>query len=98
MVGLGVEETGFNWRDVEFGFRLHQGLLKVYENGDEQYNAGPLVSGDQLTIRITGTTLQYRRNGELLYSRPLAGNEDFYIDTSFKDGQAEMLNYTVVPL
>ena len=96
VVGLGITESSRNWRDVDFGMRCSEGRLKVYENGVWQSSSKNLASGDKLEIFVGDQQLEYRLNGSRIYSRPIQGNEDFYLDTSFKNGYIRLDNFLLI--
>ena len=95
IVGLSASESGADWRDVEFGLRNDGGTLKVYESGTWRANVGALAIGDELAIAVEGTTLVYRRNGVGVYSTTIGVASDLYIDSSFKNGAAQLGSFTL---
>ena len=95
VVGLGVNETGPERTDIEFGLRSSAGVLEARQGGTWLANGGTLANGDTLAIRVTGTLLEYQRNGVTFASATIAGTEDFYIDTAFKDGAIQLGNFTL---
>ena len=44
---------------------------------------GSLSVGDELSIAVSGSQLQYLLNRNGLYTRPLTGIQDFHIDSNF---------------
>ncbi len=92
IVGLGVDETGDGWHDVDYGLRSLDGLLAIYESGNFVLSGASLAAGDRLGVAVNGTLLEYRLNGETVHSRPINSGQDYYIDTSFKDGAMELTN------
>jgi hypothetical protein len=95
VVGLGVTESSSSWRDIDFGLRSSNGVLNVYENGDWITGGGPLTAGDELTIAVQGTLLEYRLNGVPIHARSITGSEDLYIDSSFKNGAITLENFVI---
>ncbi len=95
VVGLSASESGPDWRDVEFGLRNDGGALRIYENGTWRAAAGALAIGDKLAIAVDGTTLEYRRNDVGIYSTTIGAASDFYIDSSFKNGAADLGSFTL---
>ncbi len=96
VVGLGAEETpGEIWRDVDFGMRSSQGTLNIRVNGNWIVNAGPLATGDVLSMVVSGTTIEYRRNDVPITTSAISGTEDFYIDTAFKNGAITLGSFTM---
>ena len=68
-------------------------MLAIYESGNWILSGDSLATGDRLGIAVNGTELEYRRNGETVHSRPVIAGQDYYIDTSFKDGAIELANF-----
>ena len=95
VVGLGVDESWSGWRDVDHAFRGLNGVLNVLENGTWITGGGTLSPGDELSIAVSGTLLEYRLNDVPVYSRSISGNDDFYIDTSFKNGAIMLDNFLI---
>ncbi len=95
VAGFGVSETDSGWRDVEYGLRSSNGLLTVYVNGSYAAGGGPLSAGDELSIAVSGTLLEFRVNGVPIHSRTISGSEDFYIDSSFKSGAIVLENFVL---
>ena len=95
VVGIGVNETGPDITDIEFGLRSSAGTLNARQGGTWLANGGAMAVGDTLAIRVTGTLLEYQRNGVTFASTTIAGTEDFYIDTAFKNGAIQLGNFTL---
>ena len=96
VAGLGAAETpGEIWRDVDFGMRSSQGTLNIRVNGNWIVNAGPLATGDILSMVVSGTTIEYRRNDVPITTSAISGTEDFYIDTAFKNGAITLGRFTL---
>jgi hypothetical protein len=96
VVGLGVSETGTARTDVDYGWRNLNGTLHARENGLWRADAGAFGVGDTLGLRVNGTTLEYLLNGAVEFTLPISGSEDFYIDTAFKDGAAQLGSFRLV--
>ena len=94
--GLGVVESSPDWRDVDYGLRSSAGGLRVYESGAWAATGPALALGDVLSIYVDGTVLEYRLNGALIHSTTILGTEDFYIDSSFKEGAVNFGSITLV--
>lgn len=98
VVGLGVEETGSNWRDIDYGFRNSNGQISIYENGQYIKEAGVLsFDGDTMAIEVVGKQLNYYfpTRSQLIRSTTILGTEDFYIDTAFKEGEAHLIDFAL---
>ncbi|MCH5373866.1 MAG: hypothetical protein JJ992_07815, partial [Planctomycetes bacterium] len=96
VVGLGVTESSRNWRDVDYALRSSAGELKIYENGVWRLSSAALAVGDELEIYVKDLQIEYRLNGDTIYTTSIQGNEDFYIDTSFKQGAIDLESFTLV--
>ncbi|HEX5787326.1 MAG TPA: hypothetical protein VFY03_04060, partial [Woeseiaceae bacterium] len=96
ILGLGVGESGADWRDVDYAFRGANGSLAVYEGGTWRTNVAPLVVGDRLSIAVRGSELEYRMNGVKVFATPIAPGTAFYIDSSFKSGAIQMGGFTLL--
>ena len=86
VIGLGVTETDFDWRDVDHALRGSNGTFQVYESGSWRKTGPTLQLGDVVSIYKNGTTLEYRLNGDAIHTRSVPAAQDFYIDSSFKSG------------
>lgn len=95
IVGLGVDESSSNWRDVDYGLRSSGGALKIYENGNWRTNGPALVQGDVISITVNAGVVEYRINSVVVYTSAYVGQPDFYVDSSFKEG-AITLSVSVV--
>jgi hypothetical protein len=95
VVGLGETESSRDWRDVDYGFRSSNGSLEIRESGIWRTAGGSLSVGDELSIAVSGSQLTYRLNGNVLYTRSITGNEDFYIDSSFKSGAIALGDFVI---
>ena len=96
VVGLGVAESGPNWRDIDYAFRVSaNGRLEVRHSGTWMRTITDIAAGDKLAIAVSGTVLEYRLNGVTVYTTAIAGGEDFYIDTSFNTGAINLTNFFI---
>ena len=91
IVGLSNGESSSSWRDVEYGLRSSDGILKVYESGTWRTSGPALANGDVLSIHVDTGMVEYRLNGDAFYTSSYAGTPNFYVDTSFKEGAIALL-------
>jgi uncharacterized repeat protein (TIGR03806 family) len=91
IVGLGRSESSADWRDVDYGMRSSEGALKVYESGTWRTNGPALKFGDVLSLYVEAGTIEYRVNGDTIYTSTYGGSPNFYVDTSFNDGAIALL-------
>ena len=90
IMGLGASESSNDWRDVDHGLRSSGGVLTVYENGSWRGNFGALAPGDVLAIRVTGTLVQYSRNGSVILETLGTAAPSYYVDSSFRSGAIDL--------
>ncbi len=95
IAGLGVSEESLKWRDFDYGLRSSNGVLTVYENAKWRATGPELVQGDVISIFVDAGSLEYRLNGNAMHTSSYSGTPDFYIDSSFRSGQA-ILSVTAV--
>ena len=94
-VGLGTNETNGLRTDIDYGFRSSNGTLQVRQNGNWLATVGAMSIGDVLAIRVDGTLLEFKLNNITVYSTAIAGTEDFYIDSAFKNGAIDLGLFTL---
>ena len=84
--GLGIVEGGNSYRDIDYALRSSNGQLTIYESGAWQ-NSGPtLANGDEISIFVSGGSIEYRLNGSPVFTSSYVGTPDWYVDTGFKTG------------
>ena len=86
VVGLGIDETTPDRRDIEYGFRSSRGQLEVRENGVWLTDGPTLARGSVMSVSVRNGTVEYKHNGASIFTSTYAGSPDFYVDTSFKEG------------
>ena len=69
MVGLSHINTDESYNTVDFAMyaRFSQNIV-IYESGTWKGNFGPYVAGDVLRVERIGTTIYYKKNGDVLYT------------------------------
>ena len=89
MIGFGNTNAGENYQDIAYalycdgcigGVRCHD--LAVYESGVHKGNFGTYTPSDVLEVQVTGTTVEYRKNGVVFYTSTTAATFPLHIDTS----------------
>ena len=88
VVGIGVEEGGNDWRDVDYAFRSDVGQLSVRENGTWITNGPTAGVGDVLALHVGTGSIEYRINDVLIHTSSFTGAPDFYVDSSFNSGSS----------
>lgn len=87
-VGLGETETSVSWTDLDQGMWFsdaNPGSVSVYQNGT--LDTGPIalgyVAGDEFSLYVNGTSLEYKHNGTTFHTATITAGTDWYVDTSF---------------
>ena len=97
---LGFNAVGNNttasFEDIDYAIFLRDDDLIVFENGVNRGTFGTYTAADTLSIRKSGTTISYLRNDEVFYTSTVAANaSDYYIDTSFRNGNYRIENISL---
>jgi uncharacterized delta-60 repeat protein len=87
VVGLGNVETGSDYADPEFAIYVDHATpvdVHILHNGTivGSYSLN-YVAGDEFSIYVNGTTLEYKHNGVTFATDTIVANTDWYIDTAF---------------
>ncbi len=85
-VGLGFQGTLGGWRDIELGMRNSGGLLQIYESGTWRSDGPALKDGDVIALHVHPGYLEYRHNGQIVYTSTYSGTPAFYANASFLSG------------
>ena len=97
---LGFNAVGNNttasFEDIDFAIFLRDDDLIVFENGTNVGTFGTYAAGDTLSVRKSGTTISYLQNDVVFYtSTATASATDYYIDTSFRNGNYSIENLSL---
>jgi hypothetical protein len=87
LVGLSGRENEM-WSDVEFGLECDNGVLGAWRHGEKFAHGGRLSAGDRLSLKVSGTTLEYQKNGVTFATARIAGARDYRVDASVRAGAA----------
>jgi alpha-tubulin suppressor-like RCC1 family protein len=72
MFGLTHSAPGPDYRGIDFAFYLNADKLEIYEQGQSRGSFGKLASGDRLRVAVADGTVQFSRNGTVVYASGLA--------------------------
>lgn len=86
VVGFSAQPDGTLWTDIEHAFYATRRTLKIVERGAEKFAAGSFEPSDVLRIERIGTRVEYRRNGDLLYTSQSPSLRPVYLDASLYAG------------
>jgi hypothetical protein len=92
MVGLGNTNDGASYTDIEFAMELNTNGhgLAVYESGAHVDNFGTYAGTDVLGVQVTGTTVEYTKNGVVFYTSTKTPTFPLHVDTAFRDVGGEL--------
>ncbi len=82
MFGLSATNQDAHQQTINFAwYQQSGGTLRVYENGTNKYLAsGTLQPGEVLRVERVGTTINYLRNGVILYQSQTASTTPLVVD------------------
>lgn len=89
IVGLSSDDPDQDYLTVEYGMHTNAGTLYVRENG-VIVHTNTHATGDKGSIRRTGTTIEYLKNGAVIYTSAVASSGDLYVDVAINTGLAHV--------
>ena len=95
MFGLGHLNSSQDYRDIEHALQLVGGAVKIYEKGVCRGTFGGFVTGDKLRVAVESGVVQYRRNGNLLYTSPVKPKYPVRVDTALASKGATLKSAVV---
>jgi hypothetical protein len=85
MLGFAKTTGGLSYTDIDYCVNVNAGFFRVYELGTVFLGAGntvPVVTGDTIRISKVGPTVEYRLNGQVVYTSlvlsPTEANISFF--------------------
>jgi hypothetical protein len=83
--GLGSDNSGVGYADVEFGIFLRStGRFSVYEAGTSRGGFGRYVAGDVFRVQVVGGVVSYWKNGVRFYTSLVTPSFPLMLDTSLR--------------
>ncbi|MCB9364818.1 MAG: T9SS type A sorting domain-containing protein [Flavobacteriales bacterium] len=83
MIGLNSVNTNVSYTDIEYAFYLQSnGSLTIYENGSNKGSYGTYTTNDVLRINVSGNTVEYLKNGTIIYTSSVVPSPPLYVDAS----------------
>ena len=81
--GLTNQESGLSYEDIQFAVSCQaDGKLSVFESGTYVGAFGDWATTDVYKVQVTGTTVQYYKNGEVFYSSATPATFPLHVDVS----------------
>ena len=82
VVGLGTDTSASTSYAINYAFSFWQnGTWEIREGGTYR-TEGPMAAGDVYSIAVSGTTVQYYRNGTLVYTSQVPVPAPLVVDSS----------------
>jgi alpha-tubulin suppressor-like RCC1 family protein len=82
MFGLGFGDASRSYTDIDHGFDLYQGSLRVFESGTYRGAFGTYAAGDRFRVEVAGGTVRYAKNGAVVYTSAVPPQYPLVVDTA----------------
>ena len=83
MIGLNAVNINVSYTDIDYAFYLISGgQLRIYENGSNKGTFGTYTTNDVLRINVSGNTVEYLKNGAIIYTSTVVPSPPLYVDAS----------------
>ncbi len=83
MIGVDNADPNWNYNTIDYAIYMQNGTnYYIYENGSSKGNHGNWTTSDVLGIRRTGTTIEYLKNGDVVYTSVTPSTSSMVFDTS----------------
>jgi hypothetical protein len=73
---------------VEFGLECDNGGLSAWRHGEKFAHGGRLSAGDRVSLKVSGTSLEYQKNGVTFATARIAEARDYRVDALVRSGTA----------
>jgi len=93
MCGLNVTSLNSDYRELDFAlYGNKNGKLFIYEDGVKVKNLGDYMLSDVLSIERTGTSIEYKKNGVVVYTSLKTTSRTLFVDTAIHTAGAGVKN------
>ncbi len=82
MIGFADVDVDQHYTAIDYAYYI-QSSLYIYENGVNKLNLGAFSAGESLRIERVGTTINYKRNGVIVYTSLTPSSTSLNADISF---------------
>jgi hypothetical protein len=83
MIGLSSGNTNADYTDIDFAIHARgDGTLVILEKGVSRGSFGVYAAGDVLQVAVSSGSVQYKRNGAVLYTSTQAFGYPLLVDTA----------------
>lgn len=83
MLGLSNSNVNSHYNTINYAFYINSSSLVIYENGFNKQSLGACSTGESLRIRRSGTTIEYVRNGLVVYTSTVSSTSQLVVDVAF---------------
>ena len=90
MAGLAGLNSVANYSSISHAIFFNNSNFQVFENGTNKGVYGTILAGDKLRVQRTGSTVEYKKNGVVLYTSLLPSNGNVFFDCSLRDTGAKI--------
>lgn len=90
MVGLAEPNVDVHYASIDYAFYINGSSLQVYESGFSRINLGACQAGELLKIERIGSTVYYKRNGQIVYTSGIASSTELGVDVSLNSTNARV--------
>lgn len=99
MIGLNTDPTtDSSYASLDYAmYCTAAATLQVYNNGTLAFTGGSYAAGDILTVAYDGAFVRYSQNGAVIFQQPAPPNLQLFLDSSFFDPQASVMNLQFGP-
>jgi len=83
MAGLSSSNANANYNTIDYALHLRSGgAIYIYESGSYKGNPSSYNVGDRVSVERTGTTIEYKKNGSVIYTSTLSSSGSLIVDAS----------------
>jgi len=83
MIGVDVSDPNHHYNTMDYALYMQNGSnFIVYENGASKGTHGTWTTSDTLGVRRTGTTIEYLKNGTVMYTSATPSSSALVFDSS----------------
>ena len=87
MIGLSEVNVDAHYNTIDYAIYLrHNGVLRVYENGNYINEFGTYTGSDVISVERIGSTIYYKKNNSILYESTVPSATSLIVDVSIDHG------------
>ena len=98
MFGLSHSDAGHQWNTIDYNLYVskHRGSkIVIYERGNQRYTwSGSYAVGDEVSVERKGSTIYFKHNDQVFYTRPVDRSKSMINDVSMYTGNVSFRAYS----